>query len=393
VSGPLLAFLLLAAPSRAGDWRSALAPVAARRDALAPQLDAAFKELRARVAAERPELLPRLDGQPGKPQSSGYGVLGPLAPDNPDRVGPAPDPGERHYAIAELPGALDREQAGLADLRARIAKGEKPLDALVDQYLEKRTYFNTIDSHVKYHQAWQPQAEASPAYYQGRNALLADYRLWRSTSASEADKQAARRRLEDGELQFSPSPGLRIEGPAGRLVLRVPMQTDIPDEAYLKALETGVESHWNASAPMKAAGLRIEIQWKRRSPRELYPEGPPAKGAAIDVPAHLGRFGPQALIMTTGASATQGYPNRAIVLGPGGIGPHDLAHEFAHILGFLDGYLRAYDGGVKDPDGVVFWEVTPFPGDLLSDPNSGNVTDAMVRKLLGGYGAATAAPR
>jgi hypothetical protein len=64
-----------------------------------------------------------------------------------------------------------------------------------------------------------------------------------------------------------------------------------------------------------------------------------------------------------------------------------LAHEFAHLLGLDDAYIRAWEGSPDDPDGVVFLEVTPFPESLLASPGTGRVTPGMVKALLDSYGS------
>ncbi len=388
-----LAALLAPIPASAGPapaaapWRAALARVASSRDELSARLAEDFSALRARAAAEEPGLLPRLDAQAApRPEPTGYQILPRIEADGPPSRPDAP-PGERRYAISEVARWTDQELARAAALKARIAKGEKPLGPLVDEYLLLRENFTRIDNHIQYHQSWQPQAVESAGFFAQRNSLLGAYRLWRSTAAPQAARQAARRRLEERISSFSPTPGLRFQGPAGARVMIVPIQTDVSTQAFLDAFVEGVDRVWNDSAAMKRAGLSLRIEWVRVSPRRLYPEGPPAVGAPIDMAGHLARF-PPGLVLTTGASATQAYPNRAIVLGAGGISRHSLAHEFSHLLGFTDGYLRAFDGSAGDPDGVVFWEITPFPDDLLADPGGGRVTEAMVRRLLEGYGGA-----
>ncbi len=67
----------------------------------------------------------------------------------------------------------------------------------------------------------------------------------------------------------------------------------------------------------------------------------PSKGQKIDIRRHLKRFPFGAAILTTGALTTH-VQDYAIVLGPHPIAPRMLAHEFGHILGFRDRYVRGY---------------------------------------------------
>jgi len=58
-------------------------------------------------------------------------------------------------------------------------------------------------------------------------------------------------------------------------------------------------------------------------------------------------------------------------LGPHSITPRVLAHEFGHILGFRDRYVRGY----KDlaADGFEILEVLADPDDIMAVPGSGSV--------------------
>ena len=63
-----------------------------------------------------------------------------------------------------------------------------------------------------------------------------------------------------------------------------------------------------------------------------------------------------------------------------------LAHEFGHLLGFSDAYLRSYQGDPQDSHGVVFFEWTGLVDNLMGSPGSGRVTDGMIERLIDAYG-------
>lgn len=85
-------------------------------------------------------------------------------------------------------------------------------------------------------------------------------------------------------------------------------------------------------------------------------------------------------MLTTGAISTH-VTGRAIVLGPHDITPHVFAHEFGHILGFLDVYFRGYrDLGA---DGYLVMEVVADPDDIMGAPGSGPVRRRHFERLLG----------
>jgi hypothetical protein len=77
---------------------------------------------------------------------------------------------------------------------------------------------------------------------------------------------------------------------------------------------------------------------------------------------------------------------RNITLGPDPITRRVLAHEFGHLLGFSDAYLRSYQGDPRDPYGVVFLEWTGLIDNLIGSPAVGRVTNAMIETLIDAYG-------
>ncbi len=95
---------------------------------------------------------------------------------------------------------------------------------------------------------------------------------------------------------------------------------------------------------------------------------------------------PGAMVLTTGAASTFARVGRYIQLGPAPTTPRELAHEFGHLLGFTDGYLRSWEGQLDDPFGVVFYEWTGLLGDLMDSPKQGHLSTAMVEKLIAAYG-------
>ena len=135
-------------------------------------------------------------------------------------------------------------------------------------------------------------------------------------------------------------------------------------------------------------------RWRARgSPRKSRPEpssrvsllSVPARSTAIDMKEHLARFPADALILTTGGESTHAWVGHYIALGPNPITRRTLAHEFGHLLGFSDNYLRGYDGDSRDPFGVVLVEWTGLIDNLMGDSESGRVTEKMIEKLMEAY--------
>ena len=76
---------------------------------------------------------------------------------------------------------------------------------------------------------------------------------------------------------------------------------------------------------------------------------------------------------------------RNITLGPKQTTRRTLAHEFGHLLGFSDAYLRSYEGDPRDPYGVVLLEWTGLIDNLMGSPVVGRVTEAMIETLIDAY--------
>jgi hypothetical protein len=125
----------------------------------------------------------------------------------------------------------------------------------------------------------------------------------------------------------------------------------------------------------------VRVRWRR-----FDPEQAPATGATIDPERHLQRFPPDALVLTTGAAGTYALPRRAVLLGTAPISRRTLAHEFGHLLGFEDAYLRGYEGEPEDPHGVVLVEWVGLSDDLMGNPAGGAVSREMIETLLEAYG-------
>jgi len=73
----------------------------------------------------------------------------------------------------------------------------------------------------------------------------------------------------------------------------------------------------------------------------------------------------------------------AIVLGPHAITPRILAHEFGHLLGFRDAYVRGYEDLGKD--GFQVLEVGTDSADIMADPVAGSVQLKHFEMLLNNH--------
>jgi hypothetical protein len=369
-------------------YKETLDRIAAARDALSGRVDELHRELSERARAEDPELLAKLDRTPPKQLPTGYGLLPPVVAEDPDDPALADNPPETRYDLRALSGWVAREHDRCAEIVTKLRHRSSPLDELIDDYEYRAENFRRIDEHVLYHEFWQ-EAARDAGFYARQAEFLNLYRESKTAAgdrASDTGAALASEKLEEALFRFQPAPGLRIErGLDVGSLLRVPIATDVDDDRFLAIFTEAVDTVWNQSQAQRQDGLRIEIDWDRRTPEDLYPEGAPARGDAIDTDLHRERFGPGTLVLTTGAVLTYGE-DFAVFLGTDPVTRHVLAHEFAHLLGFADGYVRAFEGSPDDPWGVVIHEIRVSPPSILGAPERGRVTPAMVRRVLAAYG-------
>ncbi|MDP6540259.1 MAG: hypothetical protein QF903_10530 [Planctomycetota bacterium] len=370
-------------------WRAAWAWLSGERDRLAADLATAHGGLLARACEGRPDLVERLEPTPPAPTPSGWGILPRVAA---DAALSTARPRERRYSLERLTTGFAGERRDAALLAGAAGAGDE--DRLADQVAEferLKERLRDLEEHLSYHEWWQEAAVEDAAAFAARNESVALTREWRRVVEAGDDPERARR-LERELLArvapFTATRGLAIEeAPDGARTLAVEVHTDIADEAFLGALVAGVDAAWNRASAMGAARLRIELTLVRRPIDELYPEGAPARGAAIDTDDHLARFGEGVLTLTTGAPSTHARVGRHILLGPGKVTPRTLAHEFGHLLGFTDAYLRGYDGSPGDRFGVVLVEWSGLRDDLMGASGGGRVSEGMVARLTEAYGA------
>ena len=119
---------------------------------------------------------------------------------------------------------------------------------------------------------------------------------------------------------------------------------------------------------------RVEIEFKNVA------LDPPKLGDHLDIRAHAARFPMDGALLTTGAESTHAFVGRYVALGTGALSVRTLAHEFGHILGFRDGYVRGYrDVG---NEGFEIMEVTSTFDDIMSSPREGFVQPSHFKLIL-----------
>ncbi len=330
----------------------------------------------------------RLQPTPPQPRARGYGLLPPIRPDLPVRTTPI---GSRRYALEDVSVMYARDLRDAALLAARAADASTTHAAQVDEYLRLKGRHDSLQKQIAYHRYWQDAVPQYAAYFQGRNRIAAkvDRMLLLRTDPQKAAEAAALHDEIQAELApFVPTKGLRIEADdAGALRLFVEIVTDVADDAFLARMRDAIVREWSDSKASRARNLRIDVAWRRMTADDWRAPPPPA-GVVVDQKEHLARFPEGALVLTTGVASTVAMMGHAILLGTDPIRPRELAHEFGHLLGFQDAYLRTYEGDVKAPFGLRIVEWDGLLDDLMGDSTGGVVDDGMVSRLLAAYGPA-----
>jgi hypothetical protein len=149
-----------------------------------------------------------------------------------------------------------------------------------------------------------------------------------------------------------------------------------------------VSESWRARGTAGAT-YRVVPEIRTIKPAELYcgatsstnaPCAPPARGAAINVTAHIARFPADVGVLTTGGGSTHFEGGRAMVFSPHDAPRYLIAHEFGHVLGFHDAYVRGYrDAG---NDGFIVTELVVDNGDVMGNSRDGAIRASHFERLV-----------
>jgi hypothetical protein len=347
------------------------------RDRLARYFDSLRPVVEKEVSpAEAEALLRQLESPPPPVGIYGYQMLPRIIhipqPPTPIRSFSYSWPITEGYVRAEA-AKLERATSDLARV-AVASRGEKLslLTELANQYRELVKNQKTIDQYIEYNRFWQRSISESRGRYDRMTEIY-----WMLKSGNPGTASAIRDVL--GKPDAPRHIRIRRQG-ANHVVLHVRVYTDIEDEEYLSHARRVIEEIWRA----EENGVRyaVEIDLRKVSTRDLYRGGrdAPKHGDHVDLDRHVGRFPGDGGVLTTGAEFTYGSVGRYIALGPGDLDPRTLAHEFGHILGFNDGYIRGYtDLGEQ---GFEILELTAFFDDIMSAPREGHVQPTHFKLLM-----------
>jgi hypothetical protein len=317
--------------------------------------------------------LPRLQPQDAPPASAGirfgYGVL-PRIVENGAAAVPPVSVFSYSWPITDgyIAGEgvkLDRAEETLRYVAKAPAESKPRLIAdLVAEYRKLLNNQRTIDQYIQYNQFWQRSIAQDRVRF---DQLTKVYELMKADDPDIA--KAIREVLGKPAVPSF----IKIDRSAapGRVVIRVPVYTDIEDKEFLAKAKSAIEDLWQARDDDTL--YRVEVEFRQLAPLAQL-------GDHIDVRAHAGKFPEDGAILTTGAQTTHSFVGRYIALAPGDLPARTLAHEFGHVLGFRDGYIRGYrDLGEH---GFEIMELTSVFDDIMSAPREGHVQVAHFKLLM-----------
>lgn len=341
------------------------------------KFDEFSQSLRGMVTQERPTFLPQLQEVPPAPVVAGYQVL-PRITDSPAVDTNKPVTSFSYsWPITESYVAAEKVKLGYAEddlRRVKNASDSVPpglIAKLVRDYRELASNQRTIDQYIQYNRFWQTSIASDRARF---DQLTKVYDLMK---AGKPDTAEAIRAVLG--MPSVPAFVQILKTDENRIVIHVPMYTDIEDELFLTKAKTAIEETWRAKDG--AVSYALEVEFRTLSASQLYPDdNAPERGARLDMRTHTAHFPAGGAVLTTGAQSIHSLVGRYVALGTGDVSPRTLAHEFGHILGFKDGYLRGYrDLGEQ---GFEILELTSFFDDIMSAPRQGRVQPEHFKLIL-----------
>jgi hypothetical protein len=342
------------------------------------KLSAFFASLRSLIEQQPVNVqLPRLQDSPPVPILYGHGVLPRIVDAAPP--GSAPSVASFSYSWPVTESYIKNEEIKLEQTKEDLAKitdasGDARTTLIANAIREYRKLLGdqrTVDQYIQYNRFWQRSIA------QDRSRFDQLTKVYELMSSDQPDVSLAIREVL-GRPTVPSFIQVNRQDP-GRVVIHVPVYTDIEDQEFLTKAKSVIEEMWQAQENDTVYALEVQI--RNVSLSDIYRDGElPQRGAHVDPRSHAIRFPADGAVLTTGAQTTHSLVGRYIALGPGDLSTRTLAHEFGHVLGFRDGYVRGYrDLGEQ---GFEILELTSVFDDIMSAPREGHVQAAHFKLMM-----------
>ena len=394
------------------------------------RLKEAYAALLPFLRKDAPQLYEKISTPPQRVQY-GYQILPALAPDSTSpRARRRPSSTSYswprtdamiHEQIRQVRLLLEdkiKEIAGM-ELEERMPVYEK----MVSDYRTLQSNHRLMDHHIQHNRFWQQEVVNDKARFD-RGTLLHDAVIERHAildalsaededsfrqslgTVQELDMGKSRKELESelqererGLFQLINQDSDKIRVPkfvqvarlgASSWAIRVPVYTDIEDDAFIQSFKDAVERFWQVKDTRNDWYLEVSLQYI--SSEQLYQGSEdcgepmtetckvPDRGEHIDLAKHVNLFPADGAALTTGANTTHVRGMGRIVLGPQTISSRMLAHEFGHVLGFPDRYFRGYSD--LDAEGYEILEVISDPEDIMGSSAQGHINRRHFETLI-----------
>lgn len=356
-----------------------------------------FDLLRATVKVHAPALLKKLSKTPPKPVPYGYQILPKITEDEVQTSAPV-RASSNAYSWQRTRDILNIEIPKLEEFEEKLSAVKKlekkdqtaVLEGMVNEYPKLEELQRLVDSHLQYNRFWQKAIADDKPRFNNQTRLhdlvlerqqLLDELLKKIDIAKQQQADQIQRLIQGETIDKISVPGFLKTHQAGPVLeLVMTLYTDIEDKKFLARVMGVFNSRWRYQDAQ--VNYRLKINLVHVPGEKLYGSKAkvPKHGEHIDVYAHAKRFPLDGAVLTTGTNNTFAIPSRFVALGPQPISENVLAHEFGHLLGFIDGYLRGYrDLGDQ---GFQVMEVIPDPTDIMCMPAFGKVQRRHFEKIF-----------
>ncbi|MBI3542466.1 MAG: hypothetical protein HY075_04225 [Deltaproteobacteria bacterium] len=345
---------------------------------------------------DAPDLYRRFTPEPPKPIPYGYQILPKLSPSPPfeERHDP-PRAVSTPYSWDRTETYIDWQLPKVDELVEQLSGAQKvPLkdrrqiyERYAREYPQLEADQRLVDNHIQYNRFWQKTiAEDRPRF--DRLTKLHDLVLERqrildlgpnATPELREKERKMAQTIHSQNSEIHPPSYLKLTHRKPHVwQIEAPIYTDISDPVFLDKAKKAIESAWTIEERENTYRMKVVF-------RHFQPKPAPKRGSHLDVKAHAARFPHDGGVVTTGTNSTYAIPGRYIALGPHPLSYNVLAHEFGHILGFIDGYFRGYHD--LGPRGFEVLEVVPDPSDIMCTPSVGRVLPYHYETIFKRYGS------